>query len=301
MMKKPKASEIMGVKIDSTRTEGVLVLASDWVAKKSKIKNEKSKLRSLFVVTAYSETVLEAQESPEFKRAIDRADLVVADGVGVAAAVDYIDKFSIFNFQFSIARLVYSLWLGLGAGWGILTARYAGRTVPGVGLMEKLVGAAAEKGWKVVVLGGWRGVSAKAAEKLKIKYQKAKMQSKEQKFEMIPIDGPANISEMSEAENRELVGMINKYQPDLLFVSFGRFRQEIWIAKNLDKLNAGVVMGVGSAFDEIAGTRGSRVPGWVTRMGLKTPWRLFAGYIDIKRVWRAVVVFPWRVWRDQVI
>jgi N-acetylglucosaminyldiphosphoundecaprenol N-acetyl-beta-D-mannosaminyltransferase len=64
-------------------------------------------------------------------------------------------------------------------------------------------------------------------------------------------------------------------------VAFGVPAQEIWIARYRGQLGAGVAVGVGGAFDFLAG-RVPRAPLWMRRMGLEWCYRL----------WRQ----PWR-WR----
>ena len=73
---------------------------------------------------------------------------------------------------------------------------------------------------------------------------------------------------------------INASQTDLLFVAWGAPRQEKWIARNLPRLRVGLAMGVGGAFDFVAGDV-PRAPRWLQRHGLEwlfrlalQPWRL---------------------------
>jgi len=55
-----------------------------------------------------------------------------------------------------------------------------------------------------------------------------------------------------------------------------------------------VGMGVGGTFDFIAGDV-KRAPLWVRSMGLEWAWRLVLQPWRIRRIWTAVVVFPWMV------
>jgi len=98
-------------------------------------------------------------------------------------------------------------------------------------------------------------------------------------------------------EDDQVVDKINEYGPDILFVALGRFKQEIWIANNLGRLKVKLVMGVGSAFDEVAGEGVWRrpVPGWVSKAGLKWLWRVMGEPKHLVRAWRAFPVFPLKV------
>ena len=60
---------------------------------------------------------------------------------------------------------------------------------------------------------------------------------------------------------------------DVLFVAYGAPAQEQWLTRNREALGAAVGMGVGGAFDVLAG-RVPRAPGWLRRLGLEWAWRL---------------------------
>ena len=68
-------------------------------------------------------------------------------------------------------------------------------------------------------------------------------------------------------------------QPDILFVAFGHPRQDFWIDQYRHALPVKVAIGVGGAFDFVAGVT-QRAPRWVQRLGLewlhrliREPWR----------------------------
>ncbi len=77
---------------------------------------------------------------------------------------------------------------------------------------------------------------------------------------------------------------INQLKPDLVWVGLGTPKQQDWIHRNKEKLNAGALLAVGFAFDVNAGTK-SDAPGWMGRYGvlwlyrfLCEPRRLFKRY-----------------------
>lgn len=61
---------------------------------------------------------------------------------------------------------------------------------------------------------------------------------------------------------------------DLLFIAYGHGRQERWIARNLSKIPVKMAMGVGGAFDFIAGAQ-RRAPVLIRRLGFEWLYRLF--------------------------
>ncbi len=94
------------------------------------------------------------------------------------------------------------------------------------------------------------------------------------------------------SNDKEILALINAAKPDLLFVAFGAPKQEIWIKRNLPHLKSvKAVMGVGGAFDFIAGIR-KRAPDWMRRTGLEWLFRLIQQPSRIRRIWNATVVFP---------
>ena len=89
----------------------------------------------------------------------------------------------------------------------------------------------------------------------------------------------------------EIVRLIQRAEPDILFVAYGAPVQDKWIARNLERLGVPVAMGVGGAFDFVSG-RAKRAPRWLQRVGLEwlhrllhEPWR-----------WRRMLALPKFVW-----
>ena len=66
---------------------------------------------------------------------------------------------------------------------------------------------------------------------------------------------------------------------DLLFAAYGHGKQERWIKRNLKKIPVKVAMGVGGAFDFVAGEI-PRAPKLIQQLGLEWLFRL------VKQPWR---------------
>ena len=66
--------------------------------------------------------------------------------------------------------------------------------------------------------------------------------------------------------------MINKADPDIIWVGLGAPKQEFWMAEHKD-LFRGVMVGVGAAFDFHAGTI-KRAPKWMQLLSLEWLYRL---------------------------
>jgi exopolysaccharide biosynthesis WecB/TagA/CpsF family protein len=100
-------------------------------------------------------------------------------------------------------------------------------------------------------------------------------------------------------EEDEVIGRINASGADVLMVAMGAPRQEKWIARNRERLNVTMLMGVGGLFDFYSG-RVSRAPVWIREVGLEWAWRLLQ---EPGRMWRRYVVgnplFLYRVWQQK--
>ncbi len=271
-----KKASVLDTRLDLVNREETLRLVKSWLGKnvgKSGMKH---------VVTAYSEFYVRAMSDVDFRKALEGSDLVVPDGIGPLAAI---------RFQRSVAskdNLLLSLAKGMKIGFDILRGS-VGETVPGVWLFEELVRLARKNGWSIFLLGGYGDV----AKRLTVKLQT------EQPGLVVGYDpGAQTPAELSGEFNEGVIEKINKFKPDLLFVAYGPGKQEKWIATNKESLKAGIAIGVGGTFDELTG-KVKPMPLWMSRAGLKWLGRLIREPKRIKRIWNAVVVFPWLVFREK--
>lgn len=92
--------------------------------------------------------------------------------------------------------------------------------------------------------------------------------------------------DLSAAEEMQAIKNINKDSPDILWVGLGSPKQDIWMYRNRDKLNALVIVGVGAAFDFLSGIK-RQAPKWMQRMGLEWLFRLIA---EPQRLWRRYLI-----------
>jgi N-acetylglucosaminyldiphosphoundecaprenol N-acetyl-beta-D-mannosaminyltransferase len=89
------------------------------------------------------------------------------------------------------------------------------------------------------------------------------------------------------AEEDAIIERIRSAQADILCVAYGAPAQELWIGRNLTRLPVAVAMGVGGAFDFLAG-RQVRAPRFMQRAGLEWLYRL---YQEPWR-WRRMLALP---------
>jgi N-acetylglucosaminyldiphosphoundecaprenol N-acetyl-beta-D-mannosaminyltransferase len=159
---------------------------------------------------------------------------------------------------------------GIGVVWA---ARYQGQPVPervpGSELVHHLAAEAAQAGWSLFLLGAAPGIAAQAAIIL------------QQRYPSLIIAG-TYAGSPAPAENEAIVALINESGAQMLWVAYGAPKQDLWIARNRDKLPlVRVAVGVGGSLDFITG-KAIRAPRWVQNLGLE--W--------LHRLWHE----PWR-WR----
>lgn len=260
----------MDLPVDVLSRVESLELLGGWIANDDKMK---------LVVTAYSEFYVRAQTDLEFRKVMQSADLVTPDGVSVLAAVKYLDRVK-------GKSVVDRLFQGLRVGAEGLRGK-VGETVTGVWLFENLTKMAADKGWKVFLLGGWGNVSGRTARRLLKRLPKLKV-AYDQGEEQVGMD---------ELANKRVIEKINQFAPDILFVAYNPIKQEKWLAKHRNVLKTKIGIGVGGTFNEFMGEF-PKAPQWMERMGLKWLWRVRVEPKRLGRIIRAVVVFPWLVFRS---
>ena len=88
--------------------------------------------------------------------------------------------------------------------------------------------------------------------------------------------------EISAQASEELVEAVNRARPDALFVAMTAPKQELWLSRYLRHLEVGFAMGVGAAFDFLAGNR-RRAPRLVGQLGIEWLYRLLH---EPRRLWR---------------
>jgi len=169
--------------------------------------------------------------------------------------------------------------LSVADGVGVVIAKliFGGKVnerVTGVDLIEKLCKESAKKAIRVGFLGGFRGVAQKLSERQQIKYPGLKI--------VLAQSGNPTIG-----QDLRLISNIGRVgRVDILFVAYGMGQQEFWIERNRKRLDIGVFIGVGGAFDYLSGTK-LRAPKIVQNSGLEWLWRLVW---EPKRVWRMRVL-----------
>jgi N-acetylglucosaminyldiphosphoundecaprenol N-acetyl-beta-D-mannosaminyltransferase len=238
-----KSVQILGVRVEAVTLAETLA----WIEAAVRARAPRQ------ICTANPEFVMAAQQDGEFFALLNRADLVIPDGVGL-------------------------LW----------AARWLGQSLPervaGSDLIYRIAERAARLGWRLYLLGAAEGVAQKAAEALQARSPG------------LVVAGVYAGSPRVEDED-VIIERVRAARPDVLLVAYGAPAQDKWIARHRERLGVPVSMGVGGAFDFVAGAV-RRAPRWLQRLGLEWLHRLVQQPWRARRIFTAAVRFPLAVLRS---
>ena len=228
----PEPLLIMGVPVVPFESYGQVVACVEDIVRTG---------RKSFFVAVNPEKVYRAVRDPRLLAILRGADAGLCDGIGVALAV----------------RLLY--------GRGISRCT-------GCDLFFHLVAAAAEKGWRVFLLGASPESNALACSRLRSMYPGLQI-----------VGGVGGYFE----DSQPVVNRINASSADLLFVGMGSPKQEFWIAEHRPVIQTPFCMGVGGTFDVVSG-KARRAPKVFRRTGTEFLFRL----VTSPSRWRRQMVLP---------
>ena len=92
---------------------------------------------------------------------------------------------------------------------------------------------------------------------------------------------------LTEEEDQAVCDMINKVQPDFLWVGLGSPKQDVWISEHLEKIRGTVMVAAGATFDFFSG-RIKQAPAWIRESGFEWLYRLTK---DFRRLWVRYLVY----------
>src|SRR4051794_11898288 len=189
--------------------------------------------RRAYICVAATHTVMVCQEDPELREAVLGADFTVPDGQPLVWAMNALGR--------------------------DLPSRVYGPT-----LMERACERAARTGVRMYLYGGRnQGALVQLALNLRRKYPGLQI-----------VGGYAPPHRALTAEEEDAVtDEINRSHADVVWVGIGVPKQEKWMAHMRGRLDAPVLLGVGAAFDFLAGLV-PQAPQWMQRLGLEWASRL---------------------------
>jgi len=159
----------------------------------------------------------------------------------------------------------------------VIASRLLGHPLPervaGYDLVQEVFRQIEHMEINVYFLGAGQGVAELAKRKMEEKYTNLKI---------------VGVHNGYFDHDQSIVERINAAKPDFLLVGLGAPKQEYWIEKNRDQLEARVLMGVGGSFDGMSG-KVKRAPNFFIKLGLEWFYRLITQPTRAKRMLRLPV------------
>lgn len=177
---------------------------------------------------------------------------------------------------------------GMSLVWA---ARLLGAGMPervtGIDLLEALLDAAPRERLRVFLLGARPAVIERFVERCRERFPGIEIAGWRDGY-FGPADYPAVVSRIAEL------------RADMLFVAMPSPFKDVWCERYRDALGAKLIIGVGGAFDVLAGFV-PRAPGWMQQAGLEWAWRL---WLEPRRLWKRYLVgnsrFLWLVLKERL-
>ncbi|MFN7714577.1 MAG: WecB/TagA/CpsF family glycosyltransferase [Pseudanabaenaceae cyanobacterium] len=198
------------------------------------------------VITLNAEMVMQSRTNSILSDSLGQAELIVPDGSGV-----------------------------------VLYLRSRGQMVqrcPGIELAEKMIHLAAQRGWRVFLLGGAPGIANQIINQW------------EETLPQLVLAG-AHHGYFDDIAEVEICKHLSSMQPELILVGLGVPRQEAWIQSHRHLCPNSVWIGVGGSLDIWSGNK-ERAPIWLRDNHLEWIYRL---YKEPWR-WRRMMALPHFVW-----
>ncbi len=92
---------------------------------------------------------------------------------------------------------------------------------------------------------------------------------------------------VTDEEDAQIVKLIHKAAPDVIWVGLSTPRQERWMYEHRDSVRVPALIGIGAAFDFLTG-RGKQAPSWMREHGLEWSFRLWQ---EPRRLWRRYLIY----------
>jgi N-acetylglucosaminyldiphosphoundecaprenol N-acetyl-beta-D-mannosaminyltransferase len=224
---------------------------------------------------------------------LDRVGSFIADGSPHQHVVVNVDKLVKASRDAELRKIINDCALINADGMPVVWAsRLLGRPlkerVTGVDLFDALMVRAAERGWRVFLLGARESV----VQEVKARYQR--------RLPALQFAGVRN-GYWKPEEEAAVADEVARSQADLLFVAIGSPHKERFLGKYQEHMRVPFAMGVGGTFDVAAG-KVQRAPTWMQRSGLEWFFRFLQEPRRMAKRYfvddMAFVPLLWREWRQ---
>ena len=171
------------------------------------------KRRYIHLVSLNVDQVVKIEHNPEFRNAVNHAELVITDGTPL-------------------------MWISRFCGTPIK------QKIPGPYLAEEVLKYSVQKGYKIFLLGAAQGVAVKASRNMRKKYRGLKI---------VGTYSPPYGFENCRNEIDHINHLLSASQADIVIVGLGAPKQELFVYGNKEQYQVPVSMSLGAAIDFMAG------------------------------------------------
>ena len=159
--------------------------------------------------------------------------------------------------------------------------------VAGIDLLEALLRGAPKQGLRVFLLGAKPAIMERFVAHCRVTYPGIEIAGWRDGY-------------FTESQHPEVIQQIAEARADMLFLGMPSPFKDLWCEKHRDAFGVKLIMGVGGAFDVLAGEV-TRAPGWMQVAGLEWAWRL---WLEPRRLWKRYLLgnsrFVWLLVKESV-
>jgi N-acetylglucosaminyldiphosphoundecaprenol N-acetyl-beta-D-mannosaminyltransferase len=207
-------------------------------------------------------------DSLTFSQAVDEIERLVDSGKGGSVFTPNVDHVVQVEKNLALRAAYDDVDLSLVDGQPLVWAsRLLGAPLPqkisGSDLVMPLMRRAAERQWRVYLIGGPPGVGEDAGRILR----------EQLGVTITGIDAPRVGPDGVAIDESAVLARIQEVRPHIVLAAFGAPKQELFMHRVAVQLRPAVALGIGASLDFIAG-RVKRAPHWMSQSGLEWLFRL---------------------------
>lgn len=247
--------------MDKVSIFGVDILNIDFNEAVEMVKELLKEDKPHYIITPNTEIVYDAKDNAKMREIINKADMTIADGIG----------------------LVYA---------SRMRKKALKERVTGYDLSMELLNICEKEGYSLYLLGTKPEIVKKAYENIKKERKKINIVGYHDGY----FKG-AHLGYKNHEEENKVIEEINRLKPDIIFLGMGYPKQEIWIDSNIDRLDTRLIIGNGGVIDILAGDA-KRAPDIFIKLNLEWFYRLITDPSRIKRQ-LAIPKFLFSVMKDK--
>ena len=162
------------------------------------------------------------------------------------------------------------VWLARAQGFKEVRRTY------GLDLMRRVCRVGVEHGWRHYFFGAAPETLERLGQHLKKEFPD---------INIVGMVSPPFVP-LARMEDEGVISDMNTAKPDIIWVGLGSPKQDLWMHLNRPRLQAPVLVGVGAAFDFLAGVK-PQAPRWMQHIGLEWLFRLCC---EPRRLWKRYLI-----------